>query len=213
MADHGIMFSAPMIRALLAGAKTQTRRIIKLPIEPTFRGGWEATTIGGPGCTTSKGVPVPEQPAIWNPTTGTIIGAPYGVVGNRIWVREALELVDVLCGPRGESAVNYVADGSPCPYVTSWPWKGGKLSPRFMPRGARRMDILITDLRVQRLHDVSEDDAVAESVRPLESQDGIEQSAREMYALAWDEINGEKSWASNPFVWARTFTVEERKDG
>src|SRR5689334_647141 len=79
-----------MVRALLAGEKTQTRRIVKLPAEPTHRGGWEATTIGGPGVTTKPGGgdPVPEQPAIWNRTTGTTIACPYGVRGDRLWVRE-----------------------------------------------------------------------------------------------------------------------------
>ena len=85
MAERPILFSAPMVRAILAGKKTQTRRVVKLPPD---RGTWEPDTIGGPGVTLADGSPVSERTCIWNTTTGRVLGCPYGKAGDRLWVRE-----------------------------------------------------------------------------------------------------------------------------
>ncbi|EQB09738.1 hypothetical protein [Novosphingobium lindaniclasticum] len=98
MAEKGIIFSAAMVVALLAGRKTQTRRLIKLPKEfsrPDM-GGWEATATGGEGVFTiakGKRLPVPERAAIWNQTTGTTIGMPYAV-GDKLYVRETCRAIE-----------------------------------------------------------------------------------------------------------------------
>jgi hypothetical protein len=218
--DRGIIFSGESIRAIIAGRKTQTRRIVKLPPRPTFRGGWEPDTIGGDGCfAIRKGqrVPVPETVAIYNKTTGTILACPFGL-GDRLYVKEILLHTDVLVGDRGVDEVRYAADNVVCPYVDRWPWKGGTLSPMFMPRGARRFEITISGLAVQRLNDISEADAKAEGVLPQgvdPEGDCWTQSYRAAYEHAWNEINGwlPNSWETNPWVWCLSFTVKERDDG
>lgn len=228
MGDHGIMFQAPMIRKLIAKAKTQTRRIAKLPMQPTHRGGWEPSTMGGPGMRSSSGDEVSEFPVIWNKTTGKVLACPYGSIGDRLWVKETLEHTDVLVGPSARDEARYVADGSLCPYVDTWPWKRSKLSPIYMPWGAHRLEIVLTNVRAQRLLEITDDDARAEGVDPFFArfpEIGREQHLttgelaadaeyRASFAVTWDEINGDKAlWISDPLVWALTFTVEDRADG
>ncbi len=228
MGDQGIMFQASQILRLLDRTKTQTRRIAKLPMQPTHRGGWEASTLGGPGSRTSMGDEVAEFPVIWNKTTGKVLSCPYGAIGDRLWVKETLELTDRLVGATGRDEACYVADGTVCPYVDTWPWKGSKLSPIYMPRGARRLEIVLTDVRAQRLLEITDDDARAEGVAPFFTrfpEIGREQHLttgelaadaeyRASYAVTWDEINGDKAlWISDPWVWALTFKVENRIDG
>ncbi|MGL4575104.1 MAG: hypothetical protein ACRCV9_09985 [Burkholderiaceae bacterium] len=89
MKEKPILFSAPMVRAILAGQKTQTRRVVNLP-ERSSRGRWEVMPWGGPnGGRNSKGVEIPFQNAIGHTLTGEIFLCPYGGPGDQLWVREA----------------------------------------------------------------------------------------------------------------------------
>ena len=115
MTERPILFSAPMVRALLAGTKTQTRRAIKLPHENPL-GKWEPTTFGGPnGGRTRAGATIPEQGGIWHTRTGDSLGCPHGQPGDRLWVRETWTWNGGQGGPKaGEFAklwVTYAADG------------------------------------------------------------------------------------------------------
>ena len=88
MRERPILFSAPMIRALLAGTKTQTRRVVKPPHENPL-GRWEAIPLGGPnGGRTWDGKTIPFQNAISHSRTGEVHCCPYGAPGDRLWVRE-----------------------------------------------------------------------------------------------------------------------------
>ncbi|TCM17249.1 hypothetical protein EDF56_106365 [Novosphingobium sp. PhB165] len=102
MSDKGIIFAAPMVRALLVGQKTQTRRLIKLRKEYSRpdMGGWAATTTGGEGVfaiVKGQRVSVPKRAAIWNQTTGTTIGMRY-TAGDRLYVRETCRAIERTSG-------------------------------------------------------------------------------------------------------------------
>lgn len=164
------MFQAPLVRALLAGTKTQTRRIAKT----------------APG---------------YDHLTPPVAQCPYGRPGDRLWVRETWA---TLTG-NGSRTV-YRADGeeprtgsddTPAEQRPAMRWRASI----FMPRSASRITLEVTEVRVQRLMDLTEDDARAEGV---EVPDGL--TAVSAFALLWNRINGERaSWTANPWVWAASF--------
>lgn len=223
MADRPILFSAPMVRALLAGTKTQTRRTIKLPTKGEYvrpdMGGWAATTFGGPGVFRADGKPVSEQAAVWNQTTGTTVAAPHKV-GDRLWVRETWvarmthgwTIADARSGMY-QTEILYRADGGEI--IDGW-WPS-----IHMPREFSRLTLTVTDVRVERLQDISEEDALAEgayvALRSGRVADDYAAmaiagewftSGRSWYADLWDRINGAGAWDANPWVAAYSFTVE-----
>ncbi|HYW57717.1 MAG TPA: hypothetical protein VE934_12195 [Polaromonas sp.] len=229
MKERPILFSAPMVRALLDGCKTQTRRAIKLPhINPL--GKWEAMPWGGPdGGKTREGKTVPVTMAIGHTRTGDILGCPHGQPGDRLWVRETWYCDDyrVQSGPyllppdqtasamRDNGTLVYRAD-DPAPYEQEQPvWRPSI----HMPRWASRMTLEITDVRVERLQDISEVDAVAEGCVHYEpanhlSHGGwshdkryVHKTATESYVTLWEQINGPGSWNVNPWVWVIEFKV------
>lgn len=182
-----ILFSAPMIQALLAGRKTQTRRIVK-PQPPDnlamYRhcDGWRYDGVDYQGDETER--------------------CPYGIVGQYLWVRESLYQF----GGRIEYAADYGA-----PSFTR------KTTPSIhMPRWASRLTLRITDVRVERLQDISETDSLAEGIQKVGSRweaQGIcatPVSAVDAYRLLWSYINGAGSWATNPWCWCLSFSVEKR---
>ncbi len=186
MKERPILFSAPMVRAILAGTKTQTRRVVKDPGLPC------ATDAQQRDCIRRA------------------IGCPYGQPGDRLWVREAWGVYDQGFDTAEESAfVVYRAD-TDRPDPKRW-------RPSIhMPRWASRITLEITDVRVQRLQDISEADADAEVfgggfphvVLPelfpdADAAGGL--SIPECFRVLWESINGAGSWETNPWVWALTF--------
>ena len=160
--ERPILFSAPMVRALLAGTKTQTRRIVKpqpewRPAGDGYAGGWSAL-----------GKRKPDELRAWA-DEGAFArelmkwGSPYGAPGDTLWVREAFA---VLTGA-GTRTV-YRADGEPTQrYFPAEPVHNMKWTPSIhMPRWASRITLRVTDVRVERLQDISEEDAKAEGVEP-----------------------------------------------
>lgn len=190
MKDRPILFSAPMILAILAGTKGQTRRIVKPQPKWVFDGR----------------VPVKTEDA--DPKGA--INCPYGRPGDRLWVKEnwrASEIWDST-PPRfisGNEPIHYEADGAATTF------RVGKLRPgMFLPAIFARITLEITGVRCERLQDISEADAVAEGAEAIEvgGEDGVSMSDfshREGYAKLWGRINGPGSWAANPWVWAITF--------
>lgn len=242
-----ILFSGPMVRALLDGRKTQTRRLFKLPTKthsggPIYErkdmGGWEATTLGGGGCFTigpgGECIAVQEHPAIWHRTTGVCAGAPYAV-GGLLWVRETTVIApprwtDTPANPRGphRQETAYLADNDCMEAARDY---GLKKTPSiFMPRWASRITLEITDVRVQRLQDISEADAIAEGVSKIRDNcyaiKGFDYDLSGLghnnsiipFAKLWEringpgkEINGEwvSAWELNPWIVALTFNVHK----
>lgn len=220
MADKPIIFSAPMIRALLDGRKTQTRRLVKLAGRtPDFIGprGCEADpTCWGWGMpdgyfVTVEGDDTDHAPGWrngWRDWRGAY--AP----GDRLWVREAHSLVPS-SAYRMSTGVAQVVDpfdrDIACVYREGWERCAPRWRPSIhMPRWASRLTLTVTDVRVQRLQDISEADARAEGVDAVTMDDVPRQasmSRRGDFAALWDNINGPGAWAANPWVCALTFTV------
>jgi hypothetical protein len=202
MTERPILFSAPMIRALLEGRKTQTRRVLKtqpidvIPMKGDKRGKqWV--------CLMQK-----------DPPRGQIFTCRYGVAGNKLWVKETFRLANDPRSPADDPqpCAIYRADD---PGVWGAPWK----SPLFMPRKWSRLTLTITDVRVQRVQDISEADARSEGcgndhgVKWPDGDPGYAHNVyRRNYCRLWDYINGKKdgekfSWSKNPFVWAISFVL------
>lgn len=222
MVERPIIFSGSMVRALLDGRKTMTRRLLKLPKD---RGQWEPTTFGGDGSFLRDGTPAPELFGIWNTTTGKCI-APKWQPGDRLWVREAWRTTDTLdkyspaeiahqCAEAGYlgpwAPVLYVADNS----VINWEKgdEGRRRASMHMPRWASRITLAVTAVRVERLQDITIADALAEGA--LES--GLPyvgamtcDQARIAFSLLWDSLHGKLSWEENPWIVVISF---ERVNG
>ncbi len=214
MADHPILFSAPMVRALLAGTKTQTRRVVK-PQPTGF--------VGGPGITLADGSPAPLMPLDETiEPYGRVIRCPYGQPGDRLWVRETwyFEGTDMMRHGRTHSTqdgvVRYLADGARRTINTHWEaverWMTRKPQNRpgiHMPRWASRITLEVTGVRVERLQEISEADAIAEGVNVHPDHHGRPRtsiySPVEAYRDLWESINGQGSWEVNPWVWVVSF--------
>ncbi len=175
MKERPILMNSAMVRATVAGTKTQTRRIIKLPPAPAALGEWQASTIGGEnGGRTAAGNEVPLQAVIWHTRTGKTLSCPHGQPGDRLWVRETwyCDHFEVQKGPylevpEARELLVYRADNER-PYEAEQPvWRPSI----HMPRWASRILLEIVSVRVERLNDCSEADAKAEGVMQLDGDD------------------------------------------
>lgn len=187
MTDRPMIFSAPMARALLDGRKTQTRRVLKPQPRKVNRIGVEWPD----GYRDYEGTRIPYHP------------------GDRIWVRETWAEGRDAPAPDGAIFPIYAANwgnrGSQG-YELMKPWR----SSMFMPRKYSRLTLIVTNVRVQRLHEISEEDAISEGVGPtLVSPDGGSAPHVETYIELWNSLNAKRGypWASNPWVCALTFDV------
>ncbi|HCI6678690.1 TPA: hypothetical protein NPP42_001886 [Klebsiella pneumoniae] len=196
ISDRGMIFNAEMVRALLDGRKTQTRRPIK----------WKQTrfTEIGEREDGSKW-PWSEDAEhacdFWHP-------CPFGAVGDRIWVREAFRVhsraTDVATLVYKASERNsWTEQTRRVPVaVCNKPATPEKWTPSLhMPRWASRILLEITGVRVERLRSMSQDDARAEGVIAASGPMEAGLAFREL----WDSIYGEESWKANPWVWVIEF--------
>lgn len=177
MKARPILFSAPMIRALLDGTKTQTRRIVKGEALRRLDDGFTPAFVVDPG-----------NAAL----------CPYGVAGDLLWARETW-------ASDGNGGFRYYATD------TVHELRRKRVS-IHMPRAANRLTLRMVDVRVERLHDLSEADAQAEGASPCENGWWFDNSpelagcdARGAYYCLWEKINGPGSWAANPWVWVLDF--------
>ena len=202
MKELPIIFSAPMVRAILDGRKTQTRRIVNKPIPVGHKfHGWiiESTDKKRDGCAAwSIGDDALAYDLI-------VAKCPYGKPGDRLWVRETF-LQDT-------EGFIYRADGD---FEGNAKILGGWRPSIHMPRSASRILLEITGVRVERLQDISECDAKAEGSyvcdyfgRRLLDQSSNQGCYKWGYRSIWESLNGSGSWHLNPFVWVVEFRTLE----
>ncbi|MBH3364829.1 MULTISPECIES: hypothetical protein [Pseudomonas] len=195
--ERPILFSAPMVRAILEGRKTVTRRAVK--IQPRTKG-----DIGSYG----QGQPFIRHP---DPTKRNP-ECPYGRPGDRLWVREAWAADAQLDGiaPRDLSQgepIMYPADGSVRQTGCAMISQGRGRPSIHMPRWASRILLEITAVRVERLQDISEDQAEAEGMNFLRHIPDADETltAAQLFECLWSSISGDESWTGNPWVWVVEF--------
>ena len=224
MKERPVLFSGAMVRALLDGSKTQTRRVVKPAPEAdqVLR-----TVTGSSGFIYS----VDDTPPVPYPAVRRIRwDCPYGQPGDRLWVRETFGYVspDEFERPHAECNIEYRAD-LPLGCTDrpgSWPadeCAGDPARPRwrpsiYMPRAASRILLEIVSVRVERLQGIGEADCWAEGIEAvagalddlaiihLAKRMGCSfEDAAPTYAALWESINGAGSWDANPWVWVVEF--------
>ncbi|HAU3358221.1 TPA: hypothetical protein JDL67_000799 [Salmonella enterica subsp. salamae] len=215
MKERGMIFNAEMVRAILDGRKTQTRRPFNWKRQPTMEMAERDDGSLWPWAEDCE-----RGGDIW-------FACPFGEVGDRIWVRETYQgplfdyeqmesyLEDSSKFEKPDFCV-YRADGKPAPefYDADDNLHCGWRPSIHMPRWASRILLEITNVRVERLNDISEEDAAAEGVGQLRGgfwkhyQPGWTQhqlSARGSFVTLWKSIYGADSWQANPWVWVIEF--------
>lgn len=194
MKERPIIFNDEMVRAILDGRKTQTRRIMKA--QPR-------NAIAVDDCGFGEFVPVYEEDGrphgIRGPET---MACEYGKPGHRLWVRETFVLTQhnkpVYCADCRDADGYFWSEAAADRSAVKWK------SARHMPRWASRITLEITGVRVERLNDLSEEDAIAEGVeRPQEGTPICNASL--WFRVLWESIFGQGSWGANPWVWVIEF--------
>ena len=212
-----ILFSAELVRAILNGQKSVTRRVV-LPstaprLAPEHMEPW---------------IPVLEQETdeegrlVWRgthpeyPAEGKWFTCPYGAPGDELWVREAFRLSEAHEGRSPAEAaperdrpfvppVRYEADGA---WSRASVISAGRLRPSIhMPRWASRITLVVTDVRVERLDEINEPDAIDEGVDLSTVELDGSRTPRDVFAELWERINGPRGfgWDEDPWVWRLVF--------
>lgn len=207
--ERPILFSGEMVKSILGGQKTMTRRILKVDgrgIAPSFT---RVEYKPGLNCINAA-----DRTNGWI----EIRDCPYGKVGDQLWVRETFMYADPI------SRIDYKADGKHILHHSNEACKKfadvfernpdniGRWYPSIhMPRWASRILLEITDIRVERLQDISEEDARKEGVLFKDNGDlyrGL--PAKQAFASLWESINL-GTWTYNPWVWVVSFRKIERR--
>ncbi|WP_050451066.1 hypothetical protein [Bordetella bronchiseptica] len=206
MIERPLFFNGPMVRAILAGTKTQTRRGKGLEYfsrpenDPE---GWLCARVAeGHAFMAYKHMPHERA-----------VKCPYGQPGDRLWVRETWAYgIHAMAAYRDEDGPFVYAAGG-----TTQGRLGDRWRPSIhMPRSACRLVLEITGVRVERLQDISEADAMAEGCSPAWLDAGGNTTVhteapptyRQGFARLWREINGDGAWPANPWVWVVEFTAQ-----
>lgn len=221
--ERPILFSAPMVRAILDGRKTMARGVVRPQPD-------DIKPLGPPHALMVPyriGKEVPDMPGV---RVHEPIRCPFGKPGDRLWVRETWALIGnddghpvdsngTLCGEKDAQRI-YRADATPAPYgLESLPNLVGDFDGRWtpsihMPRWASRLTLEVTDVRVERLQDISEADAIAEGIEVREDLYRYRNylldgrwciSPVDSFRSLWNSINGPGSWEANPWVWVVAF--------
>lgn len=200
MKERPILFSAPMVRAILAGQKTQTRRIVKPQPDLVY------------GSIPARFTPDDQRLG----RIGEVIRCPFGQPGDRLWVKETTLKVE----DHGYEGPVYAEsdDGRAClsgglapsddDITEVEPWEIKKRPSIFMPRSMARIILEVVDVRIEKLHDISAADCIAEGAPGGHGAiPGYAYNAtpQEHYRHIWTSINGAASWEANPWVWVIEF--------
>lgn len=210
-----ILFSTEMVKAILEGRKTQTRRLFKV----------NKQTITADEESVFFDVEIGE--AVYNSIgSQSWWQCPYGNVGDILWVREKWRKNDV---PTGFPFHHY-ADNTIYTDRDNEKWKPSL----FMPKEACRLFLKVKSVGVERLQDISHEDAVAEGIEYIDIEEpftmgyklygkhripdllgrkAVTGTSIESYQTLWENINGRDSWDSNPYVWVISFELTERPQG
>lgn len=226
--ERPIIFSGPMIRAIIEGCKTQTRRAMKSKwfelcekYDHLRYNEFNYHKAEGGRYESGSG---PFDPSNQDHQRHACSFNPYGQVGERLWVREAWRLENDT-NPNGLTVSKYVTADSrdhwrvaPKEFLQSYKGelRGRTNSPIHMPRWASRLTLEITDVRVQRLNSISGADAEAEGIpthvaeytfrKCYRDVNERESKRLEYFRDTWEKINGKNHpWEANPWVWAITF--------
>lgn len=188
-----ILFSTPMVEAILNGTKKQTRRIFKANKKPITH---------------------PQENVFWDVEMGEAVysslggqswwNCPYGNVGDVLWVRETWQYVDFGCEPEEQGYVYRASENGRNwqDADENWKWKPSL----FMPKEACRLFLEITDIKIERLQDISAQDIKNEGIfYTIDYYPNL----LELWENLWVKINGKDSWNENPFVWVISFSVVE----
>lgn len=207
MKERPILFSTPMVRAIMDGRKTQTRRIVKPQPVYAHGEGRRETYEWRSGLFALR----------MYPATSTMLEhCPYGKPGDRLWVRETwgtIKNYDHLAPrelPAGRCSVGYRTDPPGRWCQTGCGGAAGRWRPSIhMPRWVSRITLELTDVRVERLQNIDESDAWREGVEPATAgigDDGPLKTHRTGFVRLWNELNAKRApWASNPWVWVVSF--------
>jgi hypothetical protein len=205
--ERPILFSGQMVRAILDGRKTQTRRIVN----DRKCGGALMMGLDRSDCEWEEHDGASQRQHgmcfRWGGGNGTYIHCPYGYPGDRLWVRETW--ADSQCDTSdGKKIAIYRADGER-PVRVRW------RPSIYMPRWASRITLEITGVRVERVHDIGKDGRKAKNVLAEGILPAAIDREREWFhaddapAIAfsrlWNEVNGKDAWERNDWVWALTF--------
>ncbi len=224
MKERPVLFNGDMVRAILDGRKTHTRRVMK--VQP------ESQELGLSRITESKNSSDTGKyfwslsDALGSRPRSKIFPCPFGQAGDRLWVRETFRLFDKYqeCGC-SDFPCNCPAHNTPI-YRASNNDCEDKWTPSIhMPRWASRITLEITNVGVQRLNSISQNDAAREGLHKLPASGrycitpgaqyfgGASHDAREVFSWLWQSIYGEESWQANPWVWVVEFKRVEGAHG
>ncbi|MGP3296556.1 hypothetical protein [Serratia marcescens] len=235
MKERPVIFNGEMVRAILDGRKTQTRRVMKPQPEPCYRGGhwWPSNTF-------KTMLHIEEQMQNGAGGWGGLAGDAclFGAVGDRLWVRETWGVISHAFD-ESDRIIDWVPD-RPATAIHEMPFGNGYYSgyaiyaadgafswgdddghgehscwkPSIhMPRAACRILLEITAVRVERLNDISEEDAKAEGVKAGVCPGHEHMMHQVAFSELWQSIYGEESWRANPWVWVIEFRRVEVEHG
>lgn len=196
MSEKPILFTADMVKAILDGRKTQTRRVIKPQPPEQMEPKDIHVSMYSPVRIDKNGIEEPGDPifGVYDDYGEWGVKCPYGIPGHRLWVRETFAI---------DHVVVYKADD---PIVQPKRWKPSI----FMPRWASRINLLVKDIRVEQVQEISNEEALAEGCGSSMSLP-YKREPRWIFMDLWNSINKKRGhgWKKNPWVWVVEFELME----